>query len=156
MTSRPLELKALEFEVKALNDRQFEGHAAIFGNVDQGGDIVFPGAFTRSLTEHKRAGSTVPMFFQHDPARVPGVWRAVEEDAKGLHVIGELVDTELGNEMRTLLQAKALTGLSIGYRSVIADFDRDGHRLLKELELWEVSLVSLAMNPLARVAAVKA
>jgi HK97 family phage prohead protease len=157
MTTRssPLEFKALTLEVKALTERHFEGHAAVFGNVDQGGDVVLPGAFARSLTEHQRAGTTPSMFWMHDAGAVPGVWKTLEEDAKGLHVVGELVDTALGNELRTLLQTKAVTGLSIGYRSVVVDFDREGHRLLKDVELWEVSLVSLPMNPRARVAAVK-
>jgi HK97 family phage prohead protease len=149
-----LEFKALGLEVKALTGRHFEGHAAVFGNVDQGGDIVLPGAFARSLGEHKRQGTMPPMLWMHNPTAVPGAWTSLEEDAKGLRVVGELVDTELGNEMRTLLQTKAVRGLSIGYRSVVVDFDRDGHRLLKAVELWEVSLVSLAMNPLARVEAV--
>ena len=61
----------------------------------------------------------------------------------------------LGDEIRTLLQMDAVKGLSIGYRTIDQDFDDDGRRLLKEVELWEVSVVSLPMNPLAQVAHVK-
>jgi hypothetical protein len=50
---------------------------------------------------------------------------------------------------------EAVRGLSIGYRTVDQDFDDDGRRLLKEIELWEVSVVSLPMNPLAQVAHAK-
>ena len=95
------------------------------------------------------------MFWMHDPRAVPGVWKSMNEDATGLHVVGELVDTELGNELRTLLQKRAVRGLSIGYQATDIDFDRDGNRILKAVDLWEVSLVSLAMNPLAQVEAVK-
>jgi len=143
-------------EVKALNEREFEGYGSIFGNVDLGGDIVVPGAFKRSLAEHRRAGALPQMFWMHKPDEVPGVWHEMREDSNGLFVRGELVDTTLGNDVHTLLQKKAVRGLSIGFRLRDADFDDDGNRLLKEIDLWEVSLVSLAMNPLAQVTAAKA
>jgi phage head maturation protease len=43
--------------------------------------------------------------------------------------------------------------LSIGYRTVKAERDGKGQRLLSELELWEVSLVTFPMLPEARVSA---
>lgn len=142
-------------EIKGLSDREFEGHGSIFGNVDLGGDVVLPGAFKRTLADHKKSGSMPSMFWMHKPDQVAGVWHDVREDGKGLYVRGELVDTQLGNEMRTLLQKKAVRGLSIGYRAVDTDYDRDGNRLLKEVDLWEISIVSMAMNPLAKVEAAK-
>lgn len=145
----------VSLDIKTLGTREFEGHGSIFGNVDLGGDIVLPGAFKRSLAAHKKAGSLPQMFWMHRPDQVPGRWLEMEEDAKGLYVKGELADTPLGNEMYTLLKMKAVRGQSIGYRTVDMDYDKDGNRLLKEVELWEVSLVSLAMNPLARVEGVK-
>ncbi len=143
-------------DLKALDEREFEGHAAVFGNVDLSGDVVIEGAFQRSLARHRRDSTMPPMFWMHNPGAVPGVWKEIHEDEKGLHVIGELVETQLGDEMRTLLQKKAVRGLSIGFRTVDVDFDKEGNRLLKEIDLWEVSLVSLAMNPKAKVTAVKA
>lgn len=142
-------------EIKSLGAREFEGHGSIFGNVDLGGDIVIPGAFKKSLSQHKKAGSLPAMFWMHQPDKVPGIWTEMNEDEKGLYVRGELVDTPLGNEMRTLLDRKAVRGLSIGYSTIDRDFDKDGNRLLKELDLWEVSIVSLAMNPLAQVDKIK-
>jgi len=144
------------FELKALSDREFSGYGSVFGNVDLGGDVVVPGAFKRTLAEHRKAGTMPQMFWMHKADEVPGVWLEMREDDKGLFVKGELVDTTLGNDMRTLLKKKAVRGLSIGYRTRDADFDDDGNRLLKEIELWEVSLASLAMNPLAQVSAAKA
>jgi hypothetical protein len=70
-------------------------------------------------------------------------------------VKGILADTPLGNEIRTLLKMDAVKGLSIGYRTIKDSFNKAGQRLLKELELWEVSVVSLPMNPLAQVAHAK-
>lgn len=143
-------------ELKQLGAREFEGHGSVFNNVDLGGDVVMPGAFKRSLADHRKAGTLPQMFWMHKPDAVPGVWTEMREDDRGLYVRGELVDTQLGNEMRTLLKRKAVRGLSIGFRLVDFDYDDDGNRLLKEIDLWEVSLVSLAMNPLAKVESAKA
>ncbi|MEM6479631.1 MAG: HK97 family phage prohead protease, partial [Pseudomonadota bacterium] len=44
-------------------------------------------------------------------------------------------------------------GLSIGYRTIKATKNTKGERLLSELELWEVSLVTFPMLPEARVGA---
>lgn len=146
----------IPLEIKELHDREFEGHAAIFGNVDLGGDIVAQGAFSHSLEQHRKAGTLPPMFWMHNPSQVPGIWREMKEDSKGLRVVGELVETQLGDEMRTLLKKKAVRGLSVGFVPVDIDFDKRGHRILKQVDLWEASLVSLAMNPRAKVTSMKA
>lgn len=142
-------------EIKALSDRGFEGHGAVFGNVDLGGDIVAHGAFRRTISQHKQAGTMPAMFWMHKTDHVAGAWTDVKEDSRGLYVKGELADTTLGNEMRALLKMKAVRGLSVGFRTKDYDFNRDGNRILKEVDLFEVSLVSMAMNPLAKVEAVK-
>ena len=142
-------------EIKSLNDREFEGHGSIFGNEDLGGDIVLPGAFTKTLSQYKEKGDLPQMFWMHDPSRVAGKWTEMHEDDAGLRVKGILADTPLGNEIRTLLKMDAVKGLSIGYRTIKDSFNKAGQRLLKELELWEVSVVSLPMNPLAQVAHAK-
>jgi len=141
----------IPLQIKALDDREFIGHGSMFGNIDLGGDVVLPGAFKRSLAKHRKAKSLPQMFWMHDPSRVPGKWTSMGEDEDGLIVKGVLADTPLGNEIHTLLKMDAVRGLSIGYSTVDQDFDADGNRLLKELELWEVSVVSLPMNPLAQV-----
>jgi len=145
----------IPLEVKGLHDREFEGHGSIFKNVDLGGDIVVPGAFKRSLEQHKSNGSLPALFWMHDPSRVAGKWLEMSEDSVGLKVKGVLAPTPLGDEIRTLLKMEAVKGLSIGYRTLDHDYDRHGNRLIKEAELWEVSVVSLPMNPLAQVAHVK-
>ena len=145
----------IPLQIKNLSDREFEGHGSIFGNEDLGGDVVLPGAFKRTLAQHRKAKSLPQMFWMHDPSRVPGKWVSMGEDDDGLKVKGVLAETPLGDEIRTLLQMDAVKGLSIGYRTVDQDFTDDGQRLLKEIELWEVSVVSLPMNPLAQVAHAK-
>jgi hypothetical protein len=80
----------------------------------------------------------------------------MSEDDEGLYVKGQFADTQLGREVRTLLTMKAVRGLSIGYMITDSDFDKNGNRLIKAADLWEVSVVSLAMNPQAQVESVKA
>ncbi len=146
---------SVSLDIKQVSSRQFEGYGSVFGNVDQGGDVVIRGAFSNTLRDHKNSGEMPLMFWMHDMRQVPGVWLDMKEDDRGLYVKGELVDTQLGNEVRTLLKKKAVRGLSIGYHTREADYDREGNRLLKELDLIEVSIVSLAMNPMASIDAVK-
>ena len=130
------------------------GYASLFGAVDQGGDVVEPGAYGASLKRLAAQGGRVKMLWQHDPAQPIGIWEEVREDARGLFVKGRiLIEVEKGREAAALLAAGAIDGLSIGYRTLTAAKDGAGRRLLKELELWEVSLVTFPMLPEARVAA---
>lgn len=145
----------IPLQIKALQDREFDGLGSVFGNEDLGGDIVLPGAFAKTLARYRKDGTTPPMFWMHDPTRVPGKWIELSEVEDGLHVKGVLAPTELGNEIHTLLTMDAVKGLSIGYQPTEVDFNKEGTRLLKQVELWEVSVVSLPMNPLARVAHAK-
>ena len=142
-------------EIKGLNNREFTGHGSVFGNRDYGGDIVLPGAFKRSLAQHHKSGGLPAMFWMHNAAKVPGKWLRMSESKKGLAVKGVLAPTPLGDEVHTLLKMQAVSGMSIGYRTLDQDYDKDGNRLIKEAELWEVSVVSLPMNPLAQVTHVK-
>ncbi|MEM7319621.1 MAG: HK97 family phage prohead protease [Pseudomonadota bacterium] len=131
-----------------------EGYASLFNEADIGGDIVCNGAYDGSLARLERAGQKVKMLWQHEPAQPIGVWDEVLEDSKGLHVKGRLLEaTQKGREAAALIEAGAIDGLSIGYRTRKASKDEKGRRLLTELELWEVSLVTFPMLPSARVAA---
>jgi len=94
------------------------------------------------------------MLWQHDPAQPIGVWDEVREDDTGLWVKGRLLrDVAKGREAAELIAAGAIDGLSIGYRTVKASKNDKGQRVLQELELWEVSLVTFPMLPSARVGA---
>lgn len=133
---------------------RIEGYASLFGRTDQGGDVVMAGAYVRSLARLKDEGRAVRMLWQHDPAQPIGVWDEIAEDARGLRVKGRiLTEVEKGREAAALVAAGAIDGLSIGYRTVTAERDAKGQRLLREVELWEVSLVTFPMLPEARVAA---
>jgi len=125
---------------------RFAGYAAIFGRPDRGGDVVKAGAFARSL---KRAAGAVPLLWQHAPARPIGRVEYLKEDRRGLRVIGRLSGGAAGREAAALLKEGTVRGLSFGYRVRAASGERP--RELTELELVEVSLVTLPMQPRARV-----
>lgn len=131
-----------------------EGYASLFGAEDRGGDIVEAGAYATSLQDLAAKGRRVRMLWQHDPAEPIGVWDEVREDDRGLYVKGRLLqDVSRAREAAALLEAGAIEGLSIGYRTKRATKDGAGRRRLAELELWEVSLVTFPMLPDARVGA---
>ena len=147
-----MEVKDFTFEMKADADaRTIEGLGAVFGNVDQGNDIVLPGAFAKSLQSRKPA-----MLWQHKTDQVIGVWDEMRETPEGLYVKGRILETSLGNDAYTLAKAGALTGMSIGYGIKDSAIDRKtGVRQLKELALLEVSLVTFPMNERATISRVK-
>jgi HK97 family phage prohead protease len=141
-------------EIEVTDGLEISGYASLFGAVDQGGDVVEPGAYAGSLKALDASGRRIKMLWQHDPAQPIGVWDEVREDAKGLFVKGRLLESVAkGREAAALIEAGAIDGLSIGYRTRKASKNTKGQRLLSELELWEVSLVTFPMLPSARVGA---
>jgi HK97 family phage prohead protease len=144
-------------EIKAVDDEgTIEGYGSIFGNVDSYGDVVAKGAFTRTLEESKGSGRMPAMLWQHNPDEPIGVWTSMSEDAKGLYVKGKLAETQRGREALALIKMGALSGLSIGYSTVAADYDTGKDiRVLTDVDLWEVSPVTFPANDKARITAAK-
>ncbi len=151
-----LETKFRKFDTElALRDgAEISGYASLFGAADQGGDIVQPGAYGASLARLAQAGGAVKMLWQHNPAQPIGIWDVVREDGRGLFVQGRLLtEIQTAREALVLLRAGAIDGLSIGYRAVRSERVAGAGRVLQEIELWEVSLVTFPMLPEARVQA---
>lgn len=140
-----------KFEIKELDeDGKFSGFAAVYGNEDRQGDVIEKGAFKRTL-EHN---DTVPVLWHHDPAQPIGVGR-VRDSEKGLTIEGELnLDVQKGREAHSLMKQAATKGLSIGYDAIKTKPD-GAVRRLKEIRLWEVSVVTFPANPKAQVQRVK-
>lgn len=129
---------------------RISGYASIFGILDDSRDIVLPGAFARSLA--RRGPGSIRMLFQHDPSQPIGTWNVVREEQRGLYVEGWLAPgSARAAEIASLLRAGAIDGLSIGFRTLKAKSDRARKtRQLVEIDLWEVSIVTFPMQPLAR------
>lgn len=152
----PPETKFRRFDsdLKLKEGAEISGYASLFGAADQAGDVVQKGAYGASLARLAKARHAVKLLWQHDPTRPIGVWDEVHEDDKGLFVRGRLLlEVQAAHEAHILLQAGAIDGLSIGYRTVRSERSSSGQRLLYEIELWEVSLVTFPMLPEARATA---
>lgn len=153
-----METKFLPMEVKATGDgddkryRQVEGYGSVFGNRDSYGDIIVPGAFAESIKAKEPK-----MAWQHDLRTLVGRWDEVREDNHGLFLKGRIAtSTPKGNEAAELVSMGALTGLSIGFNTVRDEMDREtGLRRLMEIDLWEVSFVTVPANSLANVTNIK-
>lgn len=131
-------------------DGRFAGYASVFNRLDSGGDIVLPRAFAKSL--RSRAGR-IRLLFQHDPKEPVGFWEELREDAHGLFARGKLVPgVPRADVLKRLIEAEALDGLSIGFRTVKAS-RQAGNRLLHEIDLYEISIVTFPMMEAARIAA---
>ena len=125
-------------------DILIEGYASRFGQADQSGDVVRPGAFADSL---KRGG--IPMLLQHVNGARAGYWTRMLEDGSGLFVRG-LIDAESAQK----LVHSGLRGLSIGFRPRVWTPRSRVGRLLVKVDLIEISLVADPMLPSARFAMV--
>jgi HK97 family phage prohead protease len=146
-----LEFKGLSLSLKAEGDAgEITGYGAVFVNKDSYGDVIEPGAFKGSIGRRK-----VKMLWQHDMAQPIGVWDEVAEDDSGLRVKGRIsLKTAKGAEAAELVRMGAIDGLSIGFRS-IKDMMDGAVRKLQEIELYEISLVTMPANPLATVTGIK-
>lgn len=134
----------------------FSGYGAVFNNTDDYGDVIAPGAFKKAL----KSGETPLMFLNHDTRSLPiGRWTALEEDAFGLKVTGQFIDTAMGRDSYTAAKANAISGLSIGYIPTEVKYGQPGtpepDRLIKTAELLEISVVTFPANGKARIADVK-
>lgn len=137
------------------DDGLFSGYGAVFGNKDSHGDIIQPGAFSKSIEQHKARGSRPKMFWQHDMGKPIGRWLDFEEDEIGLRMEGKLnMNVQQGREAYHLLKDEDIDGLSIGYQTFREEKKGNANHLL-ELGLVETSVVSLGSNDRALVSAVK-
>lgn len=139
---------------------EIAGYGSLWEKVDSYGEVVMPGAFTKSLKAWNKSRRPIPMLWQHRSDQPIGVWDTFEEDDKGLKLSGRLnLETQRGNEAWSDVKMQAVTGLSIGYYEVKADpydFSNAAPRKLIELDLREVSPVTFPALKEAQIDAVKA
>jgi uncharacterized protein len=126
------------------------GYASLFGMPDLAGDIVERGAFDRSLQAIPAA--RIAMLFQHDPDRPIGAWTHAREDDDGLWMQGVIdLAYPYARQVLALVQNGTAEGLSIGFRALDAAPRPQGGRILKTIDLREVSIVTFPMLPRARL-----
>ena len=155
-----MEHKTLTFEVKAVDftGRTLEGYAAAFGNIDAVGDIIHPGAFRKTLSER---GQRITVLWQHDPNEPIGRLMEAREDERGLYVKAVISDTTRGRDALALLKDGAIGEMSIGYDAVKGgvDYSKSAEgksiRNLREIKLYEFSLVTFPANEQAVVTGLK-
>lgn len=154
-----LETKSSPAEFKIATDEGpgvLEGYAAVFGNPDRDADVIVPGAFQRGLEDFKQCGFLCD---GHDWRAELGTILEAKEDDHGLWVQSEFYPTPDAQQARQKLAEKMKRGraqqMSIGFRVLKSERQKDVRRIT-EIELYEVSIVSVAANPATRVTAVKA
>ena len=174
--TNPIETKRLKFaECKlavAETDpavMQFNGYGAVFGNVDSYGDVIEKGAFSAYLDDVKTGKQDWPaMLKQHggwgvtsDDYTPVGVYSELSEDEFGLKTTGILADTADGNDLYKLMKMQprpAISGLSIGYYVKESEYGGKNDpydRLIKKIDLVEISIVTFPANGKARISGVK-
>lgn len=139
---------------------EFEAYGSVFGVKDSASDIVMPGAFKKSLAEWKQKNRLPAMLWQHKTDEPIGVYSEMEEDQNGLYMKGQLlIDADpLAQRAYAHLKAGSLSGFSIGYRLSENGWEYSKEKeayLLKEIDLWEVSLVTFPSNDEARLTELK-
>jgi uncharacterized protein len=152
------QFKAFEVEVKANTEkRTIEAYASTFGNRDLGGDVVQKGAFSKTIAERFAGGAKngVKVLWQHMPSMPLGLPIHMEEDSKGLYTISKISKTDWGDRALQLADDKVVDKTSIGYDVIKDDYSSAGDRLLKELKLYEYSLVTFPMNEQADILGTK-
>lgn len=140
----------LETKILAHDDGAVTGVAWKFDQPDRIGDIIEKGAFVD-------AALPMPMLFGHDMNDPIGTWDTAEEKSDGLHIAGRLLvdDVSRAREVRALVKAGAVRGISIGFITKKAKSRKGGGRTISQLELLEASLVTIPMHPGARVTSAK-
>lgn len=143
-----LELK----EIREDGRMHIKAYALAFGNVDSYGDVILPTACDKFLASED--AGRMRLCYQHDRAEVIGVITDKGVDSYGMWIEADILPTSLGKDVQLLLDAEALNEFSIGYRTDKCYFERrEGYdyelRILEEITVREVSLVSIAANPKA-------
>lgn len=132
---------------------EIKGFASIFGNIDNEGDIVLPGAFTRSLAEIG-PGMKIPIFWEHEGVRKSGLpighTTFLEENSRGLFYRGIIVPTSKGLDVHMLIEAGSVDESSFAF-GIIDQEISGGIRNLKELKITEISVVTWGANSEASV-----
>jgi len=126
-----------------LSERRIEGFASTPVE-DRGGDIVEVSAFLGTIEKFQR---NPIMLFMHNMSQPIGVWDTFELKKEGLWVSGKLISgIPEADKAWTLIEKGVLRALSIGFIEVDGLRADDEKYHIRDLELLEISVVSIPMN----------
>tara|TARA_R110001592_G_scaffold133073_2_gene348215 strand:+ start:2933 stop:3592 length:660 start_codon:yes stop_codon:yes gene_type:complete len=124
-----------------------KGYASMFNNKDSDGDIITKGAYAKTLQENSER---IAFLYQHNMNQPIGKPLSMKEDEKGLFIEAKISDSSLGKDVKTMVSEGILKEFSVGFIPIKEDLQREVN-YIKEIKLFEFSLVTLAANPLAKV-----
>jgi HK97 family phage prohead protease len=151
METKTLPIDALDLKFTD-SGMKFSGYASVFGGVDAYGDTIEQGAYAETLKKRQRP---IRMRWNHY-GNIIGKWTIIKEDEKGLYVEGELTPGHsTAEDVYASLKHGAISGLSIGYRVRAYEQLSDETRLLKQIDLVEISVVEEPADLGAQIGAVK-
>lgn len=135
-----------------IDARTFEGYASTWDK-DLVGDIIMPGAFTKSINEAFPAKRIKVLWNHGEPIGMPIEMR---EDERGLFVKGKISKTARGDEVLELMRDSVVDTMSIGFTIPAGKSELSGDvRIIREVRLMEFSPVTFAANPEAAITGVK-
>ncbi len=129
----------------------FDGAASVYNVIDLHGDVIAPGAFDQTL---KDKGDQRALLYQHDPHRPIGLAKFTDSPSALLTQGTPNGEVNDAREAMALVRQGAIKGLSIGF-DIRADRWEGGVRVIEEIDLWEVSIVTWPANPLANITQAK-
>ncbi|MST50578.1 HK97 family phage prohead protease [Mobiluncus holmesii] len=145
-----------------LGEGIFEAYASVFGNVDSYGDVVAKGAFANTLQKWAESGNVIPALYGHnmgDPFYNIGAVTHAEEDEHGLKVEVQLdLENPTAVQVYKLMKGRRLSQMSFAFDVLASgETEVDGEKAneLRELQLFEVSVVPVGANQETEILSVK-
>jgi len=154
----PMRYKSLGItDVKIdVTSRKISGYGAIWNNIDDAGDMLVKGCCSKSISERGPGSATnrkMVFLNQHETDEPLGRLIVLVEDEKGLYFEAELDPITKADEVLIQLQSGTLNQFSIGYNYVWdkcewvgGDKMQPGYLLVKEINLFEISVVTFGCN----------
>ncbi len=145
-----MDIKNISFvNMQSEEEGIISGYASVFNIIDQHNDLIKPGAF-KQLSNQK-----IKLLWQHKPEEPIGVIEEIYQDHHGLYFKAKLLlDLPQAKVAYNLIKAKAISGVSIGFKPIKYHHQQD-IRVIENIELWEISLVTFPANSEANILEIK-
>jgi HK97 family phage prohead protease len=156
-------MKFKTLEMKAADNGIIEGYFSTYDKTpDSYGDIIEPGAFTKTFAKREESGHPFPLCFNHDFSAVIGAVDSVKDTEKGPFITAHFLDTDQAQDVRKMLQSGSIYQFSFAYDVLGARQPDEEEKaagvsnVLTEVEVFEISVVTVPANQNAVVTEVKA